>query len=192
MKCSRFAPVLLAATMASVSVPAGAADLDLALSNQSAMAEIIADSSSIASGGADLHVGLLFNELNDVVGHAGLIVRGTPVNEHDVSFGLGAGIYYASLDKPNGNVGALALGFGLKYTIPGNTPVGLGGSIFYAPDVTTFSDGNSLVDLKLRAEIDVLPSATAFLGYRKLASDLTSGGEHKMDDNIHVGIRIQF
>ncbi len=192
MKYFNLAATALATMIAGVSNPAGAADLELALSNQSAMTEVIADSASIASGGADIHVGLLFNEIDDVVGHAGLIVRGRPVNEQAVSFGLGAGLYYASLDTPSRSVGALTLGFELEYTIPGNTPIGLGGSLFYAPDVTTFSDGDSLLDLKLRAEIDVLPSATAFIGYRKLSTDLTSGGEHKMDDNVHVGIRIQF
>jgi len=171
---------------------AGAADLDLALSSQSGAAELIVDSSSIASGGADIRLGMLFNENNDVAGHAALMVRGAAVAGRPYNFGLGASIYYASIDDPTKSVAALALGFSVKYIFPGSTPIGLGGDFFYAPDITTFSDGDSLADFRIRAEVDVLPSATAFIGYRLLTTDLTGTTTHDLDDNVHLGIRISF
>ena len=184
--------VIAIALLSGLAGSAGAADLELALSSQSGAAELIVDSSTVASGGADIRLGLLFNENNDIIGHAALVVRGAAVGDRPFSFGLGAGLYYGGIDQPSASVAALALGFGMKYIIPGNTPVALGGSFFYAPDITTFSDGDSLADFRVRAEVDVLPSATAFIGYRLLTTDLTGGGTHDVDDDVHLGIRIQF
>lgn len=169
-----------------------AAELELALSNETAAAELIADSSSIASGGADLRLGLLFNEEDDILGNAGLIVRGAAVGERPMAFGLGAALYYGGVDIADAKVGALALGFGLKYVFPGNTPVALGGDLFFAPDITSFSDSDGLLDFRLRAEIDVLPSATAFVGYRGINVELSNGTDYDIDENVHLGIRFQF
>ena len=169
-----------------------AAEIELALSSNSAAAELTADSSGVAAGGADLRLGLLFNEDNDYMGNAGLIVRGAAVGERPFDFGLGAGIYYASVNKPSSSVAALALGLGIKYIIPGSTPVSIGGNLFYAPDITTFSDADSLLDFRIRAEVDVLPNATVFIGYRGLSVDLIGSGNRDIDDNGHLGVRIQF
>ncbi|HBS27095.1 MAG TPA: hypothetical protein DD827_08225 [Gammaproteobacteria bacterium] len=169
-----------------------AAELELALSNETAAAELIVDSSSIASGGADLRLGLLFTEDDDYLTSAGLLVRGAAVGERPIAFGLGAVLYYGNVDGVDANVGALALGFGLKYVIPGNTPIGLGGEFFFAPDITSFGDTDQLLDFRLRAEIDVLPSATAFIGYRGINAELSGGGDYDIDENIHLGIRFQF
>lgn len=169
-----------------------AAELELALSNETAAAEVIADSSSIASGGADLRLGLIFTENDDFLGHVGLLVRGAAVGERPVAFGLGAVLYYGSIDKPDASVGALALGFGFKYIFPGNTPLALGGDLYFAPDITSFGDSDGLLDYRLRAEIDVLPSATAFIGYRAINVDLSNVGDYDIDENIHLGIRFQF
>ncbi len=169
-----------------------AVDLDLALSSQSGAAELIVDSSSVATGGADILVGMLFNENNDVVGRAALMVRGAAVAGQPYNLGLGAALYYAGIDNPSKSVGALALGFSAKYLFPGNTPVTLGADFFYAPDITTFSDGDSLADFRIRIEANVLPSAVAFMGYRLMTTDLIGAPTHDIDDNIHVGIRISF
>lgn len=179
---------LLAATNA-----VQAADLELALSGESAAAELFMDSSSLASGGADIRFGLLFNEDDDLVGSLGLVVRGTPAGQQPYSFGLGAQIYMASVDSLDEGLTALALGGGVKYYIPANMPIALGGELFFAPSITTTGDGDSFLDFRVRAEVELLPSATAFVGYRSLSSEFDGDvDDYDIDDNLHLGIRLQF
>lgn len=169
-----------------------AAEFELALSKDTAAIDILSDSAVLGSGGAELSVGALYNDSDDVLGHIGLLVRGVPAGEQPFSFGLGGRVYLASLDKPDAGVGALALGAGARYLIPGNIPMAVGGDIYYAPGITTFNDADDLLDLKIRFEADVLPSATAFIGYRNIVVGLENGPNYDVDENVHLGIRILF
>lgn len=170
-----------------------AADLELALSGASAAAEIYVDSGVIASGGADIRFSGLFNEDDDVMGSLGLVVRGTPAGRQPFSFGLGGQIYLVNLEDADLSVSALALGGSYKYFIPANMPVALGLELFYAPGITTSGDADSFMDFRARAEIDLLPSATIFAGFRSVTTELEgTSDDYEIDDNFHVGIRVQF
>ena len=37
-----------------------------------------------------------------------------------------------------------------------------------------------------------MPSTRGYLGYRRLEPELTQAGEIKLDDEVHIGIRINF
>ena len=182
----------LATAMIGLSVSAQASEFELALSKDSAAINILNDSDVIGSGGAELSIGALYNEADDVMGHIGLLVRGVPAGEQPFSFGLGGRLYFASLDQPDASIGALALGAGGRYLIPGNIPMAVGADIYYAPGITTFSDADDLLDIKIRFEADVLPSATAFIGYRNVVANLENGPSYDIDENVHLGIRILF
>ncbi len=175
-----------------ISSGAAANQFDLALSKDTAAAEIIMDSSTVGSGGAAFSIGALFNDVDDVLGSLGLVVKGMPAGEQPYSFTLGGKLYFAHLDKPDEEVPALALGGGISYIIPANMPISIGGDLFYAPGITTFNDGDDLLDLKFRFEVDVLPSATAFIGYRNVVLGLDQRPDYDVDENVHVGIRIEF
>jgi hypothetical protein len=172
--------------------PIQASEFELALSKDSAAIDILNDSNVIGTGGAELSIGALYNEADDILGHIGLLVRGVPAGEQPFSFGLGGRLYFAALDKPDASVGALALGAGGRYLIPGNIPMAVGGDLYYAPGITTFSDADDLLDIKIRFEADVLPSATAFIGYRNVVTSLEDGPNYDIDENVHLGIRILF
>ncbi len=182
----------LTTLMLGLASTAQAAEFELALSKDTAAIDILADSAALGSGGAELSVGALYNDADDLIGHIGLLVRGVPAGEQPFSFGLGGRIYFAALDTPDASVGALALGAGARYLIPGNIPMAVGGDIYFAPGITTFSDGDDLLDLKIRFEADVLPNATAFIGYRNIVAGLENGPNYDIDENVHLGIRILF
>ncbi len=183
---------LSAAALLALGSASHAADLEITLGSQAAAVHVLADSDVIGVGGADLDFGVLFNDDSDVMGSLGLLVRGTPAGNPPWSFGLGGRLYYASIDSPDRSVGALALGGSAMYHIPGHTPMAFGGDLFYAPAITTFSDGDSFLHWGVRFEADVLPAATAFLGYRKVTADLDRHGDYDIDDSFHVGVRFQF
>lgn len=187
MKMGYFA----ALTAALVAGSAQAADLELALSGDTASIEVLTDSESIGVGGADLSFGGFFNNDDDYMAEVGLLVEGRPAGDQPLSFGLGGKVLLGSIDTPDAGFSAIALGGKVRYHIPSNTPMAFGADLFYAPDITTFSDAEGVTDMRVRFEVDVLPAATAFLGYRKLSADLGSS-DYDLDDNVHIGIRFQF
>ncbi len=182
----------LAGMLLGLACGAQAAEFELALSKDSAAIDILNDSAMLGSGGAELSFGGLYNDADDIEAHIGLLVRGVPAGEQPFSFGLGGRIYFANLDEPDASVGALALGAGARYLIPGNIPMAVGADVYFAPGITTFSDGEDLLDLKIRFEADVLPSATAFIGYRNVVVNIEDGPSYDIDENVHLGIRILF
>jgi len=181
-----------AALLALGTAAANAADLEITLGDQAAAIHVLADSDVIGVGGADLDFGLLFNDDSDVMGSIGMLAHGTPAGDQPWTFGLGGRLYYASIDTPDRSVGALALGGSAMYHIPGHTPMAFGGDLFFAPSITTFADGDSFLHWGVRFEADVLPSATAFIGYRKVTADLDQHGDYDIDDSFHLGVRFSF
>lgn len=170
-----------------------AAELELSLSSESIKAEYIMDSSLIGAGGADLSVGLFYNEDSDLMGNLGLTVSGVPAGQVPFTFGVGTRFYGGRVKQGGDNtVYALAIGGRGKYTIPANIPMHVGGEIFYAPKVTTWSDGRDLIELNLRYEIEFIPQTLAFVGYRLLRTNLEQGGNPRLDNNVHLGIRLHF
>ncbi len=141
---------------------------------------------------ADLSFGVLYNEnREDWVAHAGLLAIGIRESRDTRSYaGLGGKLYYASVrDK---DVLALGLG-GLLRWFPGNGPVGLGASLFYAPNVVTAIDGEKFWEFVARVEFEVVKgTASLYLGYRKIRAELDTGAKVDVDDDPHLGIRISF
>jgi len=48
------------------------------------------------------------------------------------------------------------------------------------------------MDFWLDYEVEVLPAAAAFVGYRKTSTDLENRGTYDLEDRFHVGIRLTF
>ncbi|HID80777.1 MAG TPA: hypothetical protein EYH06_09485 [Chromatiales bacterium] len=169
-----------------------AVDLEIALSEDTANIEVSTESDTFGFSGSDLNAGLFFNDDDDFAIYAGLLVDGTPAGDQPFTYGLGGKIYYIDTDIPNATTTAIALGAGMKYHIPARMPMAVGADLYFAPDITAFGDADSVLDFRVRFEMDVLPNATAFVGYRKFEIDLDKGGDYELDDNPHLGIRFQF
>ncbi len=170
-----------------------AAELELSLSSESVKAEFIMDSSLVGTGGADLSASIFYNEESDLMANLGLLVAGAPAGQIPFTFGVGARLYGGRVKQDGDNtVYALAIGGRGKYTIPANIPMHVGGEVFYAPKVTTWDDGKDLMELNLRYEIEFIPQTLVFMGYRLLRTNLEHGGNPRLDNNIHLGIRLHF
>jgi len=184
--------IWLAALLCCSTTSLYAVDLEIALSGDTANIKLLTESETMGFSGSDLSAEVFFNDEDDFAVAAGLLVDGTPAGDQPFTYGLGGKLYYVNLDNPSDNASALALGFGVKYHIPARMPIAIGGDAYFAPDITTFGDGESLMDLRVIAEIGVLPNAAAFVGYRQFEVDLENGGDYELDDNAHIGISFQF
>jgi len=185
-------PVVIGACLLMASSTAMANNLEFQLGNHTAQLEFYTDSSSLGYTGAELGFGGLVNSRHDVMGNVGIKVQGLEAGETPLSFGLGVKAYAGAIDKPNVNVGAIALGGLVKYTIPYRMPMAVVLKGYYAPGITTFGHGKSFSDVGLNYQLEVTPGATAYIGYRVLQTDLKNYGEYRLDNAMHIGIQLRF
>lgn len=170
-----------------------AAGLDLALSNESANLAVLFNPPGTVSN-SEMSVGALFNDYKDLVMYASIMATG-PGQYNDDYYTLGAGIkiYAGSLDNEQ-SIGALAIGgrFGVYlFTHPVN-PVDFVFEGFYAPGITSTGDTESLMEISARLRVEIVRSARAYLGYRLMKADTDEFDNVEIDDNVHIGISIDF
>ena len=177
------------------SVFAGA--IDFRLGGDMAELSYLSQVSSFGYGGADIGFGLLVNNDDDVIGSGSILVSGSSAGDvKGLRFGVGAKAYAGALDGPHGNLnadgGAIAIGGSIRYILPTSMPLAILGEGFYSPDVTSFSDYNGLYEYRFAVEVEVTPSARAYIGYRKLRVSLDSGRDYDVDNAGHIGVRFEF
>lgn len=166
------------------------------------MAEIsyLSQVSSFGYGGADIGFGVLINEHDDVLANASILVSGSNAGDvRALHFGVGAKAYLGILDGPNGNVdangGAVAIGANIRYVFSSAMPFAILGEVYFAPDVTSISDFDGLLEYRIAFELEVTPSARAYIGYRMLEIEFDNFGrsaDYEVDDSAHVGVRFEF
>lgn len=172
---------------------ANANDFEAALSQETAQFTFRSDSSLIGWGGADLALGIFFNDDSDFVAQGSLLQMRQPSEDTPLTFGVGVKAYLGHLDDPDQDVAAFAVGGAVKYTIPGTMPMAVYARGFYAPDITSFADIEEVVDFTLGFQIEVLPETVGFIGIRHLEFDTDDEGSYDADDNnIHIGVRLTF
>lgn len=185
---------IMATLLLAVTGTVHAAGLDLSLSDTTASFVLLTDSSSLGYGGADVGFGVLYNENDDIIFNASFMVVGNPASsQRPVQFGVGAKAYVGNYDKADLDVGALAIGAQLRFVIPSAlAPMAATVGFYYAPDIVSFSDADSLTELTFRFEFEIVPSTSAYFGYRRLEVDFKDLNDAEFDDSFHLGIRISF
>lgn len=181
---------------------ASAAAIDFRLGNKVAEVTYLSQDATFGYGGADTGFGVFINENDDLMVTGTILVSGS--NEGDVRglhFGVGGKVYAGILEKPidNQNGAVLAIGGQIRYVVAGKMPFALLLEGFIAPDVTSASDFKGLVEIRLGLELEVTPSARAYIGYRTLEVELANGlgntnngNGHELDDEGHIGVRFAF
>lgn len=191
MKSFRFSclGLVLAATLP----VAQAADFEAALSKETAQFTFRSDSSIIGWGGADLGIGLFFNEDDDFIGTFSLLQMRQASQDNPLTFGVGVRAYLGQLDDPDADVFGLGIGGQIRYTIAGTMPMAIYIDAIYAPEITSFSDTEGIIDYTFGFQIEALPQTTAFIGVRHLEFELEDQSDYEADDdNIHFGVRLTF
>lgn len=180
-----------------------AAALDLRLGSKMAEVNYMMQDATFGYGGADISLGVFLNENDDVLATGSILVSGSSAGDvNGLHFGVGAKVYAGILDFPsptdNQEGAALAIGGQARYIFAGKTPVAILVEGFYAPDVTSASDFKGLTEIRLAFELEITPSARAYIGYRKLEVEVNkglvnnNGSDRELDDKGHIGVRFAF
>lgn len=178
-----------------------AAAIDFRLGSKIAEVNYMKQDATFGYGGADMGLGVFLNENDDLLVSGSILVSGSSEGEvKGLHFGVGAKLYAGILDRPspedNQNGAALAIGAQVRYVFPGKTPMAILLEGFVAPNVTSASDFKGVSEIRLAIELEVTPSARAYIGYRTLEVELDNaignGKGYELDDKGHIGVRFAF
>ena len=143
----------------------------------------------VAQGRVD--AGFLFTEARDLLFQGGFAID-APTLASSFRFSFGTRAYIALQGEENNDAFALGLGVEAAYNLPSERlPLALHASAYYAPDVTTFGQGERFIDLNVDVILPVRQQFDVFVGFRFLRIDLRPG-DRDLDDQIHGGIRYSF
>lgn len=191
--------------------PLWAGGIDLALSNETANLSVVLNRDPFYStqdartqdGGAEIAVGGFISEVGDNLVHATLLARGvrqTLNSQYHISAGMKliGGEIETGVDRENSTdsetVGALALGFqaGLLLQQSAYNPVELSFEGFFAPNITSFSDAERYGEVSVRLQVEIMPRARAYVGYRRMRFDTNDYDNVQLDRSAHFGLNISF
>ena len=164
--------------------------IDASLSNESVRLEFDA-----ARRESNLHVSIggLHHKDDGELGFIGLHVVDAGRQAKNLYIGIGGKIYGYSSDNLDDSGGALGVGAFARYALPGMKGFGVGGHVYYAPDVIAFGDTESLREVDVRLEYKVIDNARVYLGLRDVNVEVEgSSSSYTIDDGLKIGVRLDF
>ncbi len=188
------------------SMGVSASGLDFALSNETANLSVLLNPAYQFNqgGGSELALGGFVSEQGDKLAHATLMARGFRQSASGAQYSMGAGMKAVAgdiaipsvgdVEETDESVGAVALGFqfGLLLASSRYNPIELAFEGYLAPSITSFSDAERYAEIGARLQIDVIPQARAYIGYRRMQFDTNDYNDVQIDRSVHLGIKLTF
>lgn len=137
-------------------------------------------------------LGFLGSDEDEQVINARFLRYGKPVGDPPFALGVGLGVYAAEAEVPDKQSFAVALMGSIETRFDSGYPVRLVLEGAYAPDVSTFGDGDQVVDLWARVELELSDIAQFFVGYRVVELQFDDGTERDLGESVQVGVRLGF
>ena len=189
-----FKKLAFAITLLLISNHSYSRGVDVKLANEMAEFTYLTESSTFGYGGADIGFGVLFTEDNDYQLNANLMVSGNPAgNNKSLQFGVGGKLLGVVFDTPDESAGVLAMAAQVRYIFPSKTPIALRAGVAFAPSITSFSGADGYNEYDIAIEIEVTPSARAYIGYRSIEYEFEfTNTNFELDQGAHVGIKFDF
>lgn len=184
---------LVSVSLLAISAGAFADAVDFNLRDTSAQFQYKAAMGGSNLGKAEFDMGVLYNQNNNLLGEAGLLVKDdVGGNAPGLSVGVGLKVLAARIATVKSNASALALGGMVRYSPPVERRLGFVGQIYLSPNITTFGSANRFLETGVRVEYEVIPQATVYLGYRNVSFDLKNGPTNTFDSGAMIGVRMSF
>lgn len=190
--------LVVSSLLVSASFGTMADQLEVNLSNDTALVQYTNPLSYSGYGRTDLFMGVLYTETDNVMGTLGLLMMGEVGSQTPgLQFGVGFKAYAMRLDQvgTDRDIAAITLGGVAWYVPPAVSRVGLVLNFNYSPSITTFGDAQNLSEVGVRVEYEVLPGAAVYVGYRRIEAELEDelgGQDLELDNGAHVGLRMTF
>jgi hypothetical protein len=170
-----------------------ARSLDFSLSSESAQINYATLVGATNYGRTELGFGFLYNDDENYLADISLLVIDEAGSKSPgLEIGVGTKFYYAYADPSNVNITAIGLGGQLRYRNAKAPRIIYGATLFYAPGIVTFQDGDQLFEADARIGYEILPTANIYLGYRYIVSELTNKTDLTIDDTFIIGLQYKF
>ena len=186
---------LLAVSLLTASSAIWADALDINLNNNTAQFQYSTANGFNAQGKADIHLGVLYNNVNSVLINAGLMVANNLEGAPGLSIGVGMEALAATIkDNPllKSNASAVAVDAMVRYSPPGAGQLGLVGELHYAPRILTFGDAVRYAQPGARVEFELSPQAMVYVGYRRVSFGIKNAPAAVLDNGGFVGFKLAF
>ena len=146
--------------------------------------------SAFRRGSGHVEVEALASEDDDYAGSVRVMRFAQPA-DFPLGLGVGLGLFAGFVDEPDAEVYALTIGGAADDLFATEVPLRTGIEVSWAPDGTSFDDGEGVLDVRVRGELEISSFAAAFLGYRWLEVELDDESEN-LDRGFQIGVRIGF
>ncbi len=139
--------------------------------------------------GMKADLGLLYSETKYDLFHIGAHVQGDALSSKG-KFNIAIGGRVIATEPNNYSILAFALGARIRFSPMDR--VGISAMAYYAPDITTFSDGDRYVETEIRGDYQIIPQAFVYVGYRKIDIAIQNAPDLVIEDQGHLGIKFLF
>lgn len=172
-----------------ISNAAFAEEVNIQLSDKSARFMYLTQASGENFGRLELEAGFLYNDKNDYLVNAGLLVRGESVSI-PLIVSIGARGYYANFATYN--IAAIAIGGDLLLS-PESWGGGGAGVFYYtAPEIISFADAKDLTEYGIYVNFQITPQARISVGYRQIEAGIKNAAKLTMDSGAYFGLNLSF
>ncbi len=135
----------------------------------------------------------LHHQDNGDVASIGLHLSGNSgTTQNPVNTGIGGRVYFLDADRVGADGGVLAIGGFARWKLPQANRVGIGGHLYFAPDVIAFGDAEQYFEVAVYASYEILREAEAYVGLRNVKADFEDAPEVTFDTGLHLGLRLRF
>ena len=165
--------------------------VDLNLRDSAVQLQYIAPLGRDTLGSTDLHAGVLYTDHNGRYGDFGILVKG-PVGDRASGVTAGVGLKGVMAEVNDFNAAALALGGQMRFSLPATARLGIVGELYFSPNIVTYRDAERFVQADARLEYELIPQASAYIGYRRITFSLANKTEAVLDTGFNAGVRISF
>jgi len=145
-------------------------------------------------GRTEMNASLLYNTHDNRYLDLGLLVVDNAGSKNPgLEVGLGPKLMFFWHGDLNDQGLAIALGGRLNFKPMQFKRMRMGLSAFYAPTITSFIDARDVYELDARVGYEILPTASAYLGWRRINADFNKGhGRNNIDESGYLGMEFSF
>lgn len=182
---------IFALSLLTASTTALADVIDINLGDNSAQFQYSSAMGRDSVGKTEFHMGFLYTDQDNLLGDAGILVK-NEVGSNLPGVTVGVGIKGLMATTDNNDAMALALGGQVRFSLPTASRFGIAAQLYLAPKIVTFGDADRYIESGVRLEYEILPQATAYVGYRKIKFGIETGPDALLDEGAHIGVKITF